>query len=181
MRKSWHSICTSHLTQPIHQEFLLASSCATHRESISSVLTRLTLKESWTPSLNDSCIGATRNLPCFLSSSKPWTTPTPTYYELRRNRPPSKMKRKKHQKERVYLNLPYDPDNPSSKVIHSLWRSHVSSPSGELPLNNMTNNVGVEIEVDQLTIAYHRKPNLGNLLSYRKIAKRAGSKVSSFC
>jgi hypothetical protein len=84
-------------------------------------------------------------------------------------------------KRRVYLHLQYNPDDPSSKVIQSLWRRHVSSPSGELPLNEMTNNAGKEIEVDQLTIAYHRAPNLGNLLSYRKIAKRTGSKVSSFC
>jgi len=84
-------------------------------------------------------------------------------------------------KRRIYLHVPYHQDEPSSKVIQSLWRHHVLSPSGELPLNKMTNSAGKEIEVDQLTIAYHRAPNLGNLLSYRKIAKRAGSKVSSFC
>ena len=104
-------------------------------------------------------------------------------YLLRSEEESATIKDKKEEasKRRVYLHLQYNPDNPSSKVIQSLWRRHVSSPSRMLPLNEMTNNAGKEIEVDQLTIAYHRAPNLGNLLSCRKIAKRTGSKVSSFC
>ncbi len=36
------------------------------------------------------------------------------------------------------------------------------------------------IPVEQLTVAWHRPPNLGNLLSYRKLHNRTGLKVSSF-
>jgi len=107
----------------------------------------------------------------------------PKAYLLRSEEKSATIKDEKEEasKRRVYLHLQYNPDDPSSRVIQSLWRRHVSSPSGELPLNEMTNNAGKEIEVDQLTIAYHRAPNLGNLLSYRKITKRTGSKVSSYC
>ena len=79
----------------------------------------------------------------------------------------------------VYLHVPYHPNNPSSSTIQSLWRMHVAAPTGELPLNMMHSNSGAEIPVDQLTIAFHRAPNLGNLLSYRKIAHQTGSNVSS--
>ena len=81
----------------------------------------------------------------------------------------------------VYLHLPYHPDNPPSSAIQRLWRQHVASPQGTLPLNQMCNNQGAEIPVDQLTIAFHRAPNLGEILSYRNITIRNGPKVSSFC
>jgi len=57
----------------------------------------------------------------------------------------------------------------------------VAEPQGEKPINKMKNYRGAEILIDQLIIVYHRAPNLGNLLTYRKIEKRTGSKVSSFC
>jgi len=80
---------------------------------------------------------------------------------------------------RVYLHVHYHPNNPSCSTIQNLWRQHVASPPGIFSLNTMTSNWGVEIPVDQLTIAFHRASTLGNLLSYRKIAHRTGSNVSS--
>lgn len=80
----------------------------------------------------------------------------------------------------VYLHLPYHPDNPSPGTIQRLWREHVSYPPGDTPLTEMKNKEGHSIEVDRMVIAFHRAPNMGNLLSYRKIAQRSGPKVSSY-
>ena len=87
---------------------------------------------------------------------------------------------KKEATERsMYLHVPFYLNNPSSSTTQNLWRKHVAAPAGELPLNIMSNNLGDVIPVDQLPITFHRAPNLGNLLSYRKIAHRTRSNVSS--
>jgi hypothetical protein len=88
---------------------------------------------------------------------------------------------KKQQAERrVFLHVPFHPDNPTASTIQRIWRETVAEPPGMKPLNQMTNIGGAEVAVDKLIIANHRAPNLGNLLSYRKIADRQGPKVSSF-
>jgi len=81
---------------------------------------------------------------------------------------------------RVFLHLPYHPANPSSKAIQKLWTRRVASPQGQPALSSLTNENGYNIPIEQLTIAWHRPPNLGNLLSYRKLTNRTGLKVSSF-
>ena len=89
---------------------------------------------------------------------------------------------KKEATERsMYLHVPFYSNNPSMSTIQNLWRKHVAAPAGEFPLNIMSNNLGAAIPVDQLPITFHRHraPNLGNLLSYRKIAHRTRSNVSS--
>ena len=83
-------------------------------------------------------------------------------------------------KRRAYLHVPYHPNNPSAHVIQHHWKQCVAEPPGMLPLNEMENLAGAKVPVDKLIIAYHRAPNLGNLLSYRKIANRTGPEVSSF-
>ncbi|KAL7524567.1 hypothetical protein ACHAXR_000628 [Thalassiosira sp. AJA248-18] len=65
-------------------------------------------------------------------------------------------------------------------TIQHLWQQHVAEPFGQLPLNKMKNLEGAEVPVDKMIIAYHRAPNLGNLLSYRKVANRDGPKVSPY-
>jgi hypothetical protein len=44
----------------------------------------------------------------------------------------------------------------------------------------LTNEQGYSIPIKQLTIAWHRSPNLSNLLSYRKSHNSTGLKVWSF-
>lgn len=80
----------------------------------------------------------------------------------------------------LYLHVPFMPDNPEAAFIQRSWRDCVAEPPGELPLNMMENLDGEKIDVERMIIAYHRSQNLGNLFSYRKIAKRNGPKVSSF-
>ena len=83
-------------------------------------------------------------------------------------------------KRRVFLHLPFHPNDPSSQEVQRLWRDFVSHPPGEAPLSTVPNDQGYPIPIDKLTIAYHRAPNFGNLFSVRKIQKQPGPRVSSF-
>ena len=88
-------------------------------------------------------------------------------------------------KRRVYLKLPYHPNDPPRPLLQKLWHKLVSRPEGRLPLNQLnTNNLGegdepAKVPIDRLIIAYRRAPNLGNMFSYRDIANHEGIKVSS--
>ena len=92
----------------------------------------------------------------------------------------AKSKKEAAHRRRVFLHLPYHPANPSSKAIQKLWAGRVANPPGQPPFSRLTNESGYNIPVERLTIAWHRPPNLGNLLSYRKLDNRTGLKVSSF-
>ena len=88
--------------------------------------------------------------------------------------------REREATRRVYLHLPYHPANPPSKILQQLWQNTIFSPPGEKRLNQLVNHKGAPIPVDRMIIAYSRAPNLGNMLSYRKICNRSGPKVSSY-
>jgi len=80
---------------------------------------------------------------------------------------------------RVFLHLPYHPDDPPAHTIQSIWNTHVAEPINQPKLSAMTNNQQAPTPINQLTIAYHRPPNLRNLLSIRTIHGR-GCNVSTF-
>ena len=67
-----------------------------------------------------------------------------------------------------------------------IYHNLVAMPSGKFPFNWLhTYNLGQDDRVapepiDQLTIAYRRSANIGNLLSYHKNSNRGGAAVSSF-
>ena len=91
-----------------------------------------------------------------------------------------KLKRKKAaaSKQQVYLHLPFHPSHPVA-AIRRAWNSLVWSPPDKTPFNQLTAN-GSAISVKRMVMCYHRSPNLGNLLSCRKVDKRSGPKVSSY-
>ena len=98
---------------------------------------------------------------------------------------PAFRERKKQEKleaanRRVFLHLPYHPQNPPARVVQDMWRRLVSAPALKTPLNHIENHNGHKIPIDQMVIAYSRPPNLSNMLSYRKIDKLSGRKVSSY-
>jgi hypothetical protein len=72
----------------------------------------------------------------------------------------------------VFLHLRYHPSNPSSQVIQKLWRQHMLLPMNEPPLFHLKNRAGFPVEIRRLIIAYSRAPNLGNMLSCRKITTK---------
>ena len=81
-------------------------------------------------------------------------------------------------RRQVYLHLPYHPCNPPAREIQHLWRQFVFKPPNGTQLNHLNTFGGAPIPVDRLILAYSRAPNLGNLLSYTKICKCPGPKVS---
>jgi hypothetical protein len=64
----------------------------------------------------------------------------------------------------------YHPSNPSSSVIQKLWRQHMLMPRDEPPLYHLTNRAGHPMDIRGLIVAYSWAPNLGNILSCRKIS-----------
>ena len=92
----------------------------------------------------------------------------------------AKSKKGEGQYRRAFFHLPYHPANTLSKTIQKHWHERVASPKGQPPFHRLTNNQSYDILIDRLTIAWHHPPNLGNLLSYRKLSKHAGLKVLSY-
>jgi hypothetical protein len=91
-----------------------------------------------------------------------------------------KSKKGEGQHQRVFLYLPYHPANPSSKTTQQRWHERVANPKGQPLFHRLTNDQGYNIPIERLTIAWHCPPNLGNLLSYRKLSKHTGLKVLSY-
>jgi hypothetical protein len=81
---------------------------------------------------------------------------------------------------RLFFHIQFHPNDPPSSAIQKHWRLHMCNPPSEAPLPFVRNHRNVPTDIDQLTVAYSRPPNLGNLLSYRRLDKLNGPKVSSF-
>ena len=86
----------------------------------------------------------------------------------------SKEEKKKEARRNVYYHLPFHPQNPPSSEIQRQWRRHVWSPPQSCWRFDQL------APISRMIVCYHRPPNLGNLLSYRKLCKRKGLKVSSY-
>ena len=69
----------------------------------------------------------------------------------------------------IFFHLQYHPANPPASEIQRIWRRDMLSPPMKTPLHQLTNRDGFQIPIKKLTIAYSRAPNLGNLLSCRKL------------
>jgi len=79
-------------------------------------------------------------------------------------------------RRRVYFHVTFHPQGPKARDIQHLFDIHVLNPPDETPFNEL----GGGTPLDAMIVANHRAPNLGNMLSYRKIENRIGPPVSSF-
>jgi hypothetical protein len=80
-----------------------------------------------------------------------------------------------------FLHLYYHPNDPKSSVIQQLFQDEMYHPKKmwkKLP--DLLNHRKVRLGVNKLIIAYHRTPNLGNLLSPRVLKREDGPPVSSY-
>jgi hypothetical protein len=85
----------------------------------------------------------------------------------------------------LFLHLRYHPQDPSPQVLQQAWKDTMalplnSPPLAKLPVRSRETNDLVPFGIDRLIISYHRPPNLGNMLSYRKLDNTSGPPVSSF-
>ena len=73
--------------------------------------------------------------------------------------------------DQLFFHLPFHPSKPNSAAIQKIWRENIASPLEKPELADPKNHWGHKIAISKLTVAYSRGPNLGNLLSCRKLKK----------
>ena len=83
-------------------------------------------------------------------------------------------------KRRIFFHLEYHPDSPRSPELQSVWRNTVMHHPLASHLSLVENCAGMPVEVEQMTVAYSRPRNLGNLLSPRNLHLSPGLPVSSY-
>ena len=83
-------------------------------------------------------------------------------------------------KSRVFFHVKYHPKNMKPSTIQRLWKQTIATPPGETELSNLRNYFGRPTEISTLVVAHSRSPNLGNLLSYRKLKDDDGPLASSY-
>ena len=83
-------------------------------------------------------------------------------------------------KSQIFFHVEYHPNSMTSSELQLLWKNSVILPFKEPHLNQLENKHGHQIEVNKMTIAYSRPPNLGNLLSSRNLHRSNGPPVSSY-
>jgi hypothetical protein len=88
--------------------------------------------------------------------------------------------RKVDMRSTVILHMNYHPSDPSSKEIQQIFREEVLEPTGLSTLPLLRNHQNHPIGINRLLVAYHRPPNIGNLLSPRVMKTDTGPRVSSF-
>jgi len=71
--------------------------------------------------------------------------------------------------DQIFVHLPFHPSNPDSAAIQKNWRGNIAKPFDKPELGDMQNQWGYKAAISKLTVAYSRGPNLGNLLSCRKL------------
>jgi hypothetical protein len=84
----------------------------------------------------------------------------------------------------AFLHLQYHPLDPPSREIQRLFREHLLFEGSVNPyrpaLPDLRNTDGAPLGINRLIVAYHRAPNLGNLLSPRNFDKTPGPRVSEY-
>jgi hypothetical protein len=65
-------------------------------------------------------------------------------------------------------------------TIQSLWRNYIAALPNKIPLSEIVGHNGFACGIDRLIVVHHRPPNLGNLLSYRKLKPNYDPPVLSY-
>jgi hypothetical protein len=100
-----------------------------------------------------------------------------------RNKPPRSKKRQSSNtpNDTLFLHIPFHPANPPSKQLQETYHDILLHPKDATPLPQIANNhFGINCGVRRMIIAYHRPPNLANLLCPRKFEKTPGPPVSAY-
>ena len=79
-----------------------------------------------------------------------------------------------------FFHMLYHPMDPPSNKIQKIFQNEIFSQSRLPDLPNLLNHTRHPIGINRLIIAYHRPPNLGNLLSPRIMKAEHGPPVSSY-
>jgi hypothetical protein len=107
-----------------------------------------------------------------------------TYQRINNTSPPTHVNEqpaKKHVDNVVFFHTYYHPDDPKPFELQKAFQEEMLAPKNMYKkLPDLLNHRKAKLKVDKMLIAYHRTPNLGNLLSNRVIKSGKGPPVSSF-
>jgi hypothetical protein len=78
-----------------------------------------------------------------------------------------------------FFHIEYHQMNLPARTIQSAWRNTIANPPNKIPISEIIGHHGIVCGINRLIVAYHRTPNLSNLLSYRKL-KNTGPFFSSY-
>ena len=81
----------------------------------------------------------------------------------------------------LLFHVQYHPGDPTSQDLQQLYRDTFAHPPGNPPIEDILTCQGAPFGIERMIVAYSRAPNLGNLLSYRRIDTGTGPRVSSYC
>jgi hypothetical protein len=81
---------------------------------------------------------------------------------------------------RIYIHIPYHPADPPSNTVQTIFRQEIQYQHGLPSLDELKNHKNAASGITRLIVAYHRPPNLGNLLSPRVMKAEHGPAVSSY-
>jgi hypothetical protein len=103
-----------------------------------------------------------------------------TGLENRTKPPRSNLDKSTNPTDTMFLHVPFHPANPPSSAIQELFRDVLLYPHAATPLPQIANqHFGTRCGLKRLIIAYHRPPNLANLLCPRKLERTPGPPVSA--
>jgi hypothetical protein len=94
---------------------------------------------------------------------------------------PHRKKMDQSNSNMLFLHIPFHPANPSSCLLQDTYQDLLAFPKAATPLSQISNtHFGVNCGVRKMIIAYHRPPNLVNLLCPHKFERTPGPPVSAF-
>ena len=173
MKNPTISTCTSRQIHAIHLDSLPVWSMESSTESILSVQMKTTRQDISKHSSNTFVHVDITNNPSSHTSTRP---------DKAKNYNGPVERNNDALKDALFFHMPYHPNNLPSNEIQYLWHKHVVDPNPPytIPLWEMKNWKGKKCGLRRLIVAYHRPPNLGNILSSRKIRDTDGPNVSTF-
>jgi hypothetical protein len=81
----------------------------------------------------------------------------------------------------LFLHIPFHPTNPLSRLLQDTYHDLLAFPKAATPLPQIANtHFGINCGIQKMIIAYHRPPNLANLLCPRKFERTPGPPVLAF-
>jgi len=80
---------------------------------------------------------------------------------------------------RIFLHLKYNPGDPPQSAFRELLSKSILHPEGEPPLDEVKYVGTTKVEINRVTIAYHRPPNLRAKLFMRRFKAPVDSPVSA--
>ncbi|KAL7474493.1 hypothetical protein ACHAW6_000468 [Cyclotella cf. meneghiniana] len=55
------------------------------------------------------------------------------------------LTQEQHAKKALFFHMKYHPEDPPRRLIQHLWQQYVTNPPNEIPLSQLSNNVGIPV------------------------------------